>query len=522
MNERNLIITGMMGSGKSTVAPLVADLLEMPLLDTDAEIEKRFGKSVAAIFEDEGEPAFRKAEADLCIELSRQKGMVIATGGGFMVPMASLVAMERHSVFCLDATLQTLATRIEGSSRPLAQKMVMLMRERQAAYQRILHHVDTNNQDPERIATQIAERFKLDVKFSQNKTRLVRMPLQAPYPIMVKEGMCLELPQCLKWLGVKAPRVIVLTNARLQSLVLDSLARVCAENGFAIEWVVMPEGERFKNLDTVERLYEELLALKTRRDDVIVALGGGVVGDVAGFVAATYMRGLHFVQIPTTLLSMVDSSVGGKTGVDLAEGKNLVGAFKQPLAVLIDPTALDTLPQEEYRSGMAEVIKHAMICDRELFERLSSGAKLYAEELIFRALSVKADIVEEDPFEHDRRSLLNLGHTFGHAFETMSGYNMRHGEAVSVGMVAACELSQRLGLGPADLRPRVERVLERFELPTRFFDMRIDQAMRIFQHDKKNKADGMRFVVPYEIGDVRLVHVGDHKVLEQVLLSVAM
>ncbi len=275
--------------------------------------------------------------------------------------------------------------------------------------------------------------------------------------------------------------------------------------------VTIPAGEQYKTLATIETIYSQLLDAGIDRQATVVALGGGVVGDMAGFVAATYMRGVDFVQCPTTLLAMVDASVGGKTGVDLPQGKNLVGAFKQPTAVLADITTLQTLPPAEFASGMAEVVKHGLISNPDLFERLEIGdwrldigdSLLNLQPLVATAIEVKRDVVQEDPFEQGRRATLNLGHTFGHAVEQVSGYRVRHGEGVAMGLVAAANLSARLELCDPALQGRIEAVLQAQNLPTRipaeFEPKAIYQAMF---SDKKKAAGKLRFVLLQDVGDV--------------------
>ncbi len=275
--------------------------------------------------------------------------------------------------------------------------------------------------------------------------------------------------------------------------------------------VTIPAGEQHKTLATVQTIYDQLLAAGIDRQATVVALGGGVVGDVAGFVAATYLRGVDFVQCPTSLLAMVDASVGGKTGVDLPQGKNLVGAFKQPSAVLADITTLHTLPPEEFAAGMAEVVKHGLISNPELFRRVESGEWRLTNQspitnlqsLVATAIEVKWGVVQEDPFEQGRRAMLNLGHTFGHAVEQVSGYWVRHGEGVAMGLVAAANLSARLGFCDPALQNRIEAVLQAQGLPSRipaeFEPTAVYQAMFT---DKKKAAGKLRFVLLRDVGNV--------------------
>jgi 3-dehydroquinate synthase len=276
----------------------------------------------------------------------------------------------------------------------------------------------------------------------------------------------------------------------------------------------MGAGEHHKHLGTVARLYDGMASAHLPRSGAVVALGGGVVGDVAGFVAATWMRGVRrLVQMPTTLLAMVDASVGGKTGIDHAAGKNLIGAFRFPDLVLIDPRFLQTLPPREVRSGLAEVIKHGVIADPALFDAVANHdgpmSTLMTTDLIARAVKVKVEIVTRDPFEQGARALLNLGHTFGHAYELASEFTLTHGEAVAVGLVTAARLSERLGLAEPGLAARIAATLERVGLPTRWHGAPAEVLWQVMSQDKKRVAGGLRFVLPRTIGHCVLIEPGD-------------
>jgi len=262
----------------------------------------------------------------------------------------------------------------------------------------------------------------------------------------------------------------------------------------------MPDGEQHKTMDTVGRLYEAFVRAKLDRAGVVIAFGGGVVGDTAGFAAATFMRGVRLIQIPTSLLSMVDSSVGGKVGVDLPIGKNLVGAFKQPDAVFIDPTMLTTLPAREWRCGMAEVIKHGLLADSTLLDpRMWAPERV--PELIRRAVQVKVNVVEADPYEQNVRAHLNLGHTFAHAIEQVSGYAWPHGEAVGVGLVAAARLSVAHGLAQIDIADQVETLVAELGLPTRIGVLSPEALYAAMSTDKKWAAGKSRFVLLRRVGE---------------------
>lgn len=267
-----------------------------------------------------------------------------------------------------------------------------------------------------------------------------------------------------------------------------------AQRAFQGTLLTFEDGEAHKTLATVSALYRQVIQHGADRSSTLVALGGGVVGDVAGFVAATYMRGVRFVQCPTTLLAMVDSSVGGKVGVDVPEGKNLVGAFKQPAAVLFDPTVLETLPPEEYRAGLAETIKHGLVGDEGLLDPKHYD-RAHASELVARSVRVKIAIVEADPYEANVRQYLNLGHTFGHAIERITNFRWRHGDAVAVGLVAALRLSEALNLIPSEVGRRVTQLLKSVELPTTFGDLTPEALWQAMATDKKWRGGRSRFVL---------------------------
>jgi 3-dehydroquinate synthase len=329
-----------------------------------------------------------------------------------------------------------------------------------------------------------------------------RLPVVYPggqYDVVVGVGL---LPRLRELAGVTGPLAVV-TDSNVGPLYAQQIADAdCV--------ITVPAGEKHKTLATIQIIYDELLAAGLDRKGTVVALGGGVVGDMAGFAAATYMRGVDFVQCPTSLLAMVDASVGAKTGVDLPQGKNLVGAFKQPRAVLADISTLQTLPPEEFASGIAEVVKHGLIANPDLFERLkvedlrlAASSIINLQSLVFDAIKVKQDVVQEDPFEQGRRATLNLGHTFGHAIEQVSGYTIRHGEGVAMGLVAAANLSARLEHCDPALQPRIESVLTRLHLPTRIpADLPHEALFRAMGSDKKKAAGQLRFVLLRGMGDV--------------------
>lgn len=314
------------------------------------------------------------------------------------------------------------------------------------------------------------------------------IPVKTPdssYTIHIAGGVRQRIAE---WVGGR--RVVIITNETVAPLYGEPMR--AALGGCAL--ITMPDGERYKTLATVAGFYGELVRAGLDRGGVVVALGGGVVGDSAGFAAATYLRGVRLIQVPTSLLAMVDSSVGGKVGVDLPEGKNLVGAFKQPDAVLIDPEVLATLPPKEWRCGMAEAIKHGLLADHSLLDPALHTPDR-AAELVRRAVQVKVDVVQRDPFEAGERAHLNLGHTFAHAIEQVSGYAWAHGEAVGVGLLAAARLSHRLGLCGEEVPALVSDILAETGLPTRIGGLPPSALWSAMHTDKKWASGVSRFVL---------------------------
>lgn len=326
------------------------------------------------------------------------------------------------------------------------------------------------------------------------RTLTVEGACGASYPVVIGEGLLAgALPRFVD--QGRYSGVAIITNDTVGPLYGEALAARLP--GSAL--IVLPDGEEYKTLDILRRVYDGLLAAGADRGTLIVALGGGVVGDMAGFAAATFMRGAPFVQAPTSLLAMVDASIGGKTGVDLPQGKNLVGAFYDPRAVYADVAALDTLPAVEYACGMAEVIKHGLLGAPDLLDAVAGGERLDVVA-IARAAGVKVAIVGQDRTEQGVRALLNLGHTFGHALEMLSGYAIKHGQGVAIGMAAAAHLSARLGLCDAALVEQVESILGAWDLPIRYEGFAPERVWEAMGVDKKWRAGESRFVLLEDIG----------------------
>ncbi|MFZ3072145.1 MAG: 3-dehydroquinate synthase [Thermodesulfobacteriota bacterium] len=340
------------------------------------------------------------------------------------------------------------------------------------------------------------------------------------YPIFIERGLISKVGETM--IGVlPGGRCAVVTNPTVGDLYLAPVIESLKKAGFDAITIEIPDGEEYKNLTQVSFIYDRLLEARLERDSAIIALGGGVIGDISGFVAATYLRGVPFVQAPTTLLAFVDSSVGGKTGVNHRLGKNMIGAFYQPKAVIIDPDALFTLDKRELMAGFSEVVKYGVIRDAGFFKFMEDNAAAMSKpgepliEAIKRSCAIKAEVVMKDERESGIRSILNFGHTFAHAIEALTGYKeFRHGEAVSIGMVMAARLSHVLGLASKDIAIRLEKLLKRFSLPVKppgFSPYEYVEAMKL---DKKVKAGNIRFVLVEDLGRVIMREVPEKKLIE--------
>ena len=330
----------------------------------------------------------------------------------------------------------------------------------------------------------------------------VTTPDGGSYPIVIAVGLLHNLAAYVDAFSLSGS-LGVITNMTLDALYGEALRQQFPHAVI----MTMPDGEPFKTLETTADLYRQMVAGQLDRSSIVLAFGGGVVGDTAGFAAATYMRGLRLLQMPTSLLAMVDSSVGGKVGVDLTQGKNLVGAFKQPAAVLVDPSVLQTLPVREWRCGLAEVIKHGLIADPGLIDALPSAydVRVDMEAVLARAVQVKVAVVQADPYERGIRAHLNLGHTFGHAIEIVSEFRWQHGEAVALGLIAAARLSHRLGLCAVEVVERVEAAVASAGLPTQMGDLDPDRLWLTMGTDKKWRSGQPRFVLLRAIGQVDII-----------------
>jgi shikimate kinase / 3-dehydroquinate synthase len=519
----NIILTGFMGTGKTTIARALAMRMGWAFLDTDVEIEHRAGMSIPEIFTRHGEEHFRNLERQLCRELLLRQGTVIATGGGMPLnPENRKILSSAGIVICLRRSIEEILARIgNNGGRPMlegkkpAERVDFLLRERDASYSSFAYQLNATGLSVEESVKRVYEIVQNGK--GPSKFLAVNLPGGGGYTIAMGPGNFDQLGEMLRDRGLTS-RIAVVTDFNVAKLYADQVVSALEKAGFKPFICTVPPGEGSKTLDWLRSLYQSFLAGQLDRRGAVVALGGGVIGDLAGYAAATFMRGVALVQCPTTLLAMVDSSVGGKTGVDLPEGKNIVGAFKQPIMVVADTQALATLPEREIRMGMAELIKHSVIGDLELFEALERSDKASALDanLIARSADVKVRVVEADPFESGPREVLNLGHTVGHAVEKCSGYVVGHGEAVSVGLVAVARISEKMSLCASIVPERLESLLHRTGLPVRH-SAGPDDLIDVMAADKKAVEGRVRFALIKSIGQVEYGVEVSPDLLKQVL-----
>jgi shikimate kinase/3-dehydroquinate synthase len=488
---RVTILIGFMGAGKTTLARELARARGVEHVDTDALLHERFGRPIQEVFDSDGEAVFRAAEEEIVtslLERSRSE-MVVSLGGGAVLSERVRTALGPHTTVLAEVDLDTAWARAHGADRPLARDrdaFAALHAQRAALYEGL---ADAFLPQTDGAVVVRADRALRALETAPAGTRMAwGAAASGEYPVFVGRGVLGLDRGAAAGLG---GRGFVVTDSAVAEHHLAGLAGPAGV-------VEMPPGEEHKTLQTAERVWHALVAQGVTRADHVVALGGGVVGDLAGFCAACFQRGIPVVQAPTTVVSQVDSAYGGKTGVDLPEAKNYVGAYHQPAAVLADTATLATLPPEEHAAGYAEVVKTALIAGGPLWARIAAGGPV-DDDVILACARTKLAVVAADERDGGRRQVLNLGHTVGHALETVLGYGtLRHGEAVGLGLLAALRLS-----GLSDLREEVAGLLAAAGLPTRLDAVDPDAIVAATRLDKKRTSQARTpFVLVRAPGDV--------------------
>lgn len=507
-----IVLAGMMGSGKSTIGKILTDYLGWELFDTDAIIEQNAGKSISEIFAEEGEDFFRNLENKLTEVLKTRQNCVIATGGGMLIHEKNRINLTRNAlVVHLYAEVDTLLKRIEHpEDRPLlgANPEIILNKiynERKSVYESLQLQVKTDQKTLQQVAQEIlAQLVQIQSCLHDNKFKV-----HAGYRLLS------TLPEIFSESGIHSP-VFVLADAGVWELCgnwwLQTVTEV-TKNRYEFIIISLPGDEETKSKEVIFSLWEQLLDQGVQRSSGLVVIGGGVLGDVGGFIASTILRGIPVIQIPTTLLAQVDAAIGGKTGINIKNTKNMVGTFYPANHTLLDPIFLLTLSQREFNCGLAEMIKAALIADAEFFGFLENNLENIQQkrlnvllQAVEWAAKIKLAIVADDLLDKSgRRALLNMGHTLGHALESVSDYDLRHGEAVSLGMVLATRLAIKKGQCESIVLKRLKALLRRAQLPAEVLDFTPDEIIPKVRLDKKRSQDILQFVIPTEIGKARLL-----------------
>ncbi|MFG2592810.1 3-dehydroquinate synthase [Streptomyces sp. NPDC048438] len=534
-----IVLVGPMGVGKSTVGALLADRLGSTYRDTDADVVATAGKAIPEIFFDEGEERFRALEQQAVRDAIERHTGVLALGGGAVLDAETRALLAGRRVVYLSMDVDEAVRRVGlNTARPLLavnprRQWRELMDARRPLYEEVAAvTVATDERAPEEVAQAILDALELPertggpVPSDQEKTRMTeqgttRIQIAGtagtdPYEVLVGRQLLGELPNLI---GDRAKRVAVLHPEALAETG-EAVREDLASQGYEAIAIQLPNAEEAKTVEVAAYCWKALGQTGFTRTDVIVGIGGGATTDVAGFVAASWLRGVRWIAVPTTVLGMVDAAVGGKTGINTAEGKNLVGAFHPPTGVLCDLAALDSLPINDYVSGMAEIIKAGFIADPvilDLVEADPQGARTpagpHTAELIERSIRVKAEVVSSDLKESGLREILNYGHTLAHAIEKNERYKWRHGAAVSVGMVFAAELGRLAGRLDDATADRHRAVLESVGLPLTYRGDQWPKLLENMKVDKKSRGDLLRFIVLDGIGKPTVLEGPDPAVL---------
>lgn len=516
----NIVLVGFMGAGKDTVGMELSRCTGMPLLSTDAFIELTHQRSIKEIFSCSGEAFFRDCERRALTAFEGITHTIIATGGGMVKSAINRHLLSRMgAVVYLKTDAETIEERLaHDTERPLIidrGSIRRLLAERKSSYDFADITIDTGGRTVSSIAHELMRKLQCARGDAPVKRKTIMVEAVAkPYPVHIGYQIIQRTGHFLKTLISQRSKVMVVSNPLVFALYGAEIQDILTSMGCPVKRYIVPDGEYHKTLDSAAKLYDILLGERFSRSDTIIALGGGVIGDLAGFVASTYKRGCGLVQVPTTLLAQVDASVGGKTAVNHPLGKNMIGTFYQPSGVIVDTRFLKTLSNRQFANGIAEVIKYAVVTDCGLFATLKKKRhEILAREqavlagIIDNCIRIKASVVVRDEREERGvREVLNFGHTVGHIIETLSGYGqLTHGEAVAIGMAEECRWAQECGSMSKDDAERVREVIASFALPVAIPGQYEWSSMReMLFHDKKVRNSSIRLPVPTGIGSVSM------------------
>lgn len=518
---KHIFFTGFMASGKSRTGRALAERLGRPYVDTDAVIVERAGKTINEIFEQDGEAKFREMERNVVAEFAtKEEPHIISLGGGALTQEANLkVIRENGTIIRLWAKPEVLSERIgRKNTRPLLAnlsdeerlaKIKQMLKDREPNYAHADFSVESSNEFSE---DHVIEKILHILKFWESHALDVRPSSGGRYPIFIGKNIISDVGVMLESLKLSPSHdFLVCTDTNISKAQSSTLGELRCQAGRCPVFKFQA-GEKNKTLHNLNQLYSFMLHRGYTRKSCLLQFSGGVVGDMAGFGAATYQRGIPFIQFPTTLLSMVDSSVGGKVAVNHPEGKNMIGAFYQPHAVVIDLAVLSTLPENEYLAGLAEIVKYGVIYDEEFFRYMEENVeKIKAHDLevlkylIYRSCAIKAEVVGIDEKEAGLRAILNYGHTFGHAIENLTRYELfTHGIAVSLGMRVAARAAVLLNKMTAEDEVRQNRLLDALGFP-KTYDIDVAKAWDAMAVDKKAEKGTRVYILPTKIGEVKKV-----------------
>lgn len=506
----NTILTGMMGVGKTTIGKKLAQKLNLNFLDLDQYIEKKNQMKITHIFSKYGETYFRKLEKNFCKEISQKRNLIISTGGKTLLNDENLKAFSSSGIIItLLSSPDIILKRIQkgGNVRPLlsssqSKNFYEIYRKRELHYLNLPNKIDTTSLNKEKVVDEI-------LKLIKGQAKKIEMTLGGNRSsVIVKNGLVNDIGSCLKD-TIQEKRVFILSENKVFGIHGKKLLKELERVNLKPSVFLLQPGEKQKNIRTAEKIYQWLLQERANRSSVLVCFGGGVISDLGGYTASTFHRGLKLVNIPTTLLSQIDASIGGKNGINLQETKNQIGTFYFPSLILIDPLFLITLDILYMKEGITEAMKAGIIGDQKLFLIIKKNASQILlkdlkllEEVIKRAIEVKLNIVHQDPYEKGIRRILNLGHTFGHALEGYFNYGkISHGQAVGLGMICASKMGTLMNIATEKILSEIKEILKVMKMPLYLENLDISKILSLMEFDKKRKEDRISFIIPKKMGE---------------------